>query len=161
SSRSRRAGISVCEACAPPAPSCVSTRACACTATDSRSVLVSKARRSMSARLSGFRATLNPSLACRASLGRVQRRLRLSRIMRLLRPLTLTCLLLWGALAGHPGHAAPARQVGPDGLPAAVAAALRQAKVPQDALSAVVLPVQGADARLAWHGEVMRNPASV
>lgn len=81
--------------------------------------------------------------------------------MRLLRPLTLTCLLLWGALAGHPGHAAPARQAGSGGLPTAVAAALQRAKVPQDALSAVVLPVQGADARLAWHGEVMRNPASV
>jgi len=81
--------------------------------------------------------------------------------MRLLRPLTLTCLLLWGALAGFSGRAAPARPAGSAGLPATVAAALRQAQVPQDALSAVVLRVQGADARLAWHGEAMRNPASV
>ena len=81
--------------------------------------------------------------------------------MHLLRHLAITCLSLCAALAAGPGQAAAPPKPAPDALPGPVAAALRQARVPQDALSAVVLAVEGGSPRLAWHGEVARNPASV
>ncbi|HCL86841.1 MAG TPA: D-alanyl-D-alanine carboxypeptidase/D-alanyl-D-alanine-endopeptidase [Comamonadaceae bacterium] len=46
-------------------------------------------------------------------------------------------------------------------LPAAVEAALQRAKVPREALAAVVIDVEGAKPRLSLQGDVPANPASV
>lgn len=78
--------------------------------------------------------------------------------------LLLSALLLPGVSLAAPASAtAPATAAGSrvNTLPGPVAAALQRAKVPQEALSAVVLPVEGDGTRLAWHGDVARNPASV
>ena len=87
---------------------------------------------------------------------------------RLLPVRTLACAaaLLWACLALPAAHAAePARLPAPApaaALPAAVEAALQRAKVPREALSAVVVDVEGRQpARLAVQGEVLANPASV
>ncbi len=71
----------------------------------------------------------------------------------------LACALL--LLAAGSGVAAAPGPAAPQPLPAAVEAALARAQVPRSALSAVVLPVEGGRARLAWQGDVPRNPASV
>ena len=81
--------------------------------------------------------------------------------MPLLRFIPVASLLLCALLAGRAGQAAPAPKAGGSTLPGPVATALQHAKVPPDALSAIVLPVEGGSARLAWHGEAARNPASV
>lgn len=46
-------------------------------------------------------------------------------------------------------------------LPAAVQEALKTARLPTDALSAVVLPVHAGNPRLQYHAGVQRNPASL
>ena len=61
-----------------------------------------------------------------------------------------------GAALAQPGSAEAAR------LPAPVEAALARAKLPRDAVSALVMDVSGAGApRLAWRTHVPMNPASV
>ena len=61
-----------------------------------------------------------------------------------------------GAALAQPGSAEAAR------LPASVEAALARAKLPRDAVSALVMDVSGAGApRLAWRTHVPMNPASV
>ncbi|MCZ2105188.1 MAG: D-alanyl-D-alanine carboxypeptidase/D-alanyl-D-alanine-endopeptidase [Comamonadaceae bacterium] len=69
---------------------------------------------------------------------------------------TLACAL--GACLALAARAAPPE---PGVLPAPVQAALARAQVPREALSAVVLPVDGGRAALAWQAGVPRNPASV
>ena len=63
----------------------------------------------------------------------------------------LCCCLWWGCA-----------QAQTSGLPASVEEALKSAKLPRDALSVVVLPVDPASApRLQHQAEVQRNPASL
>ena len=69
----------------------------------------------------------------------------------------LLCLLLSACSIS----AVHAQKAAANGLPATVQAALQRAKVPQEALSVVVLPADGQPPRLAWQPDVARNPASV
>jgi D-alanyl-D-alanine carboxypeptidase/D-alanyl-D-alanine-endopeptidase (penicillin-binding protein 4) len=78
--------------------------------------------------------------------------LRLPFASRLLAGLALTLALL-------PSQAAPAVADAP--LPAGVATALARARVPRDAVSMLVLPLQGSRARLQHRTQVPMNPASV
>ncbi|QXL83832.1 D-alanyl-D-alanine carboxypeptidase/D-alanyl-D-alanine-endopeptidase [Comamonas sp. NLF-1-9] len=83
-------------------------------------------------------------------------------LLRRLRPALLASFLVGGAvLAATPAPAEPVHAGAQAALPAPVLAALQRAKVAPEALSAVVLPVQGESARLLWQGELLRNPASV
>lgn len=85
-------------------------------------------------------------------------RMRLFRIVGLL----LSASLMAGAgLAATAPAPAPIAKPAALALPGPVVAALQRAKVPQEALSAVVLPVESDGTRLAWQGDVARNPASV
>ncbi|MEP7101871.1 MAG: D-alanyl-D-alanine carboxypeptidase, partial [Burkholderiales bacterium] len=70
----------------------------------------------------------------------------------LLRPVLCAVLAL---LLSAPVLAAP------DALPAPVAAALDRAKVPREAVVAMVQEVGGARPRLAWQAEQPANPASL
>jgi D-alanyl-D-alanine carboxypeptidase/D-alanyl-D-alanine-endopeptidase (penicillin-binding protein 4) len=74
----------------------------------------------------------------------------------------LSCLrlLTWIGLAAWLAVTAPA-QAAPRALPAEVEAALERAKVPRDALVAVVQEVGAASSRLAWQPEQPVNPASL
>jgi serine-type D-Ala-D-Ala carboxypeptidase/endopeptidase (penicillin-binding protein 4) len=65
------------------------------------------------------------------------------------------------ALAGAACAGAPAACAAPETLPPAVAAALDRARLPRDAVVAMVQEVGGARPRLAWQADQAANPASL
>lgn len=71
------------------------------------------------------------------------------------------CLAACAAAFLTPALGARAAQPAAQPLPAAVEAALQRAKVPREALAAVVIDVAGTRPRLSLQGDVSANPASV